>query len=101
MAGQRMLWHSTAISGPFIAERIRRVLDLPAAERVKPLAKAVRVILLSAGITSLWISTAVKIGSAVGAQSTTPSDVADGYQLGFLGDGGLPDQTYASGDQRD
>ena len=39
ISGNRLIWHSAAMSGPVVAQRIRRVLDLSTAERLKPLGR--------------------------------------------------------------
>ena len=37
--GNRLVWHTAAMSGPVVAQRIRRVLDVRGANRLQPLGK--------------------------------------------------------------
>ena len=70
--GNRLLWMSAAMSGPVVAERIRRVLDIRTMERLKPLGKIGRAMLLFAGAMLIWISTAVDVPRLV-AQTNGPA----------------------------
>ncbi|MGP0070782.1 MAG: TonB family protein [Bryobacteraceae bacterium] len=70
--GNRLLWHAAAMSGPVVAERIRRVLDIRTMERLKPLGKIGRAMLLFAGAMLIWISTAVDVPRLV-AQTNGPA----------------------------
>jgi beta-lactamase regulating signal transducer with metallopeptidase domain len=65
----RLIWHSAAMSGPVVAERIRRVLDVRTVQRLKPLGIAGRAMLLSLGAALLWISTAVDVPKLVAGQT--------------------------------
>ena len=89
----RLRWHSAAMSGPVVAQRIRRVLDLGTTERIKPLGRIGRALVLSTGAALIWISTAVDIRSVAAAQANRVANVQDGSQFGFLADGGSPDST--------
>jgi beta-lactamase regulating signal transducer with metallopeptidase domain len=68
-AGNRLIWHSAAMSGPVVAERIRRVLDVRTVERLKPLGIAGRAMLLCLGATLIWISTAVDVPRLIAGQA--------------------------------
>jgi hypothetical protein len=60
-AGNRLIWHSAAMSGPVVAERIWRVLDVRTVERLKPLGKIGRAMLLFSGAILIWFSTTVDV----------------------------------------
>jgi TonB family protein len=77
--GTRLIWHSAAMSGPVVAQRIRRVLNVRTAERLKPLGRIGRATLVAIGVTLIWISTAVDVPSIVAQQangSTGPKTFA-------------------------
>jgi TonB family protein len=65
----RLIWHSAAMGGPVVAERIRRVLDVRTVERLKPLGKLGRAMLLSLGAILIWISIAVDVRTLVAGQA--------------------------------
>jgi TonB family protein len=67
--GSRLVWHS-AMTGPVVAERIRRILDMRTAERLKPLGRLGWATLVSVGVTLIWISTAVDVPRLVAGQSS-------------------------------
>jgi beta-lactamase regulating signal transducer with metallopeptidase domain len=64
----RLIFNSAAMSGPVVAKRIRRVLDMRAMDRLKPLGKIGHAILLCLGATLVWISTAVDVPRLVAGQ---------------------------------
>jgi TonB family protein len=70
--GNRLIWHSAAIGGPVVAQRIRRVLDVRTVERLKPLGKFGSAVLMFLGATLIWISTTVNVPRLVAGQ-TKPS----------------------------
>jgi putative ABC transport system permease protein len=71
----RLIWHSAAMSGPVVVERIRRILDMRTGERLKPIGKLGRALLACLGATLLWISTAVEIPSLAARQSNSSAVV--------------------------
>jgi hypothetical protein len=79
--GNRLIWHSAAMSGPVVAERIRRVLDVRTPRRLKPIGKIGRALLLCSGAMLIWISTAVDVRS-LAAQTKSPD--AGGFAFGRL-----------------
>jgi beta-lactamase regulating signal transducer with metallopeptidase domain len=76
--GGRLIWHSAAISGPVIAQRIRRVLDVRTAERLRPLGRIGWTTLVAVGVTLIWISTAVDVPRLVAGQAIGPA-TAQGF----------------------
>ncbi len=72
-AGNRLMWHAAAMSGPVVAERIRRVLDVRTVERLKPLGNLGRAMLLALGATLIWISTAVDVPRVAAGQANAPA----------------------------
>ena len=70
-AGSRLILHSAAMGGPVVARRIRRILDVRAIERLKPLSKIGRAILLCLGAALIWMTTAVDVPRLV-AQTNRP-----------------------------
>jgi TonB family protein len=72
-AGSRLIWHSAAMSGPVVAQRIRRVLDVRTADRLKPLGKIGRAMLVSVGAMLIWISTTVDVRTLVAGQANGPA----------------------------
>jgi beta-lactamase regulating signal transducer with metallopeptidase domain len=68
-AGNRLIWHSAAMSGPVIAQRIRRVLDVRTVVRLKPLGRIGRALLVSVGAMLIWISTAVDVSRLAAGQA--------------------------------
>ena len=73
--GRRLIWHSAAMSGPVVAQRIRRVLDVRTVERLKPLGRIGWATLVSVGVMLLWISTAVDVPRLVAGQAKGPAGV--------------------------
>jgi TonB family protein len=73
--GGRLIWHSAAMRGPVVAERIRRVLDVPSVERLKPIGKIGRALLLCFGASLLWISTAIDVPRLVAGQANSAPGV--------------------------
>ncbi len=71
--GNRLIWHSAAMSGPVVAQRIRRVLDLRTLDRLRPLGNIARATLLCFGATSMWFSTAVDVPRLVAGQTNPPA----------------------------
>lgn len=71
--GNRLIWNAAAMSGPVVAQRIRRVLDVRTAERLKPIGMACRALLLSVGAMLIWISTAVDVPRLVAGQANGPA----------------------------
>jgi beta-lactamase regulating signal transducer with metallopeptidase domain len=71
-AGHRVVWNAAAMSGPVVAQRIRRVLRVRTPERIKPMGVIGRAVLLSLGAMLIWISTAVDVPKLVAGQ-TNPS----------------------------
>jgi TonB family protein len=71
--GNRLIWNSAAMSGPVVAQRIRRVLNVRTAERLKPLGKIGRVMLVAVGAMLIWISTAVDVPRLVAGQANGPA----------------------------
>jgi len=67
--GGRLIWHSAAMSGPVVAQRIRRVIDVRTAERLKPLGRIGWATLVFVGVTLIWISTAVDVPRLVAGQA--------------------------------
>ena len=67
-AGNRLIWHSAAMGGPVVAQRIRRVLDVRTVERLRPLGKIARTMLVSVGAMLIWISTAVDVRTLAAGQ---------------------------------
>jgi protein TonB len=61
------------MSGPVVAQRIRRVLAVRAMDRLKPLGKVGRATLLCLGATLIWISTAVDVPSLAAGQTNPPA----------------------------
>jgi TonB family protein len=76
--GRRLIWHSAAMSGPVVAQRIRRVLDVRTVDRLKPLGGIGWATLVSVGVTLIWISTAIDVPRLVAGQANSPSDVKAG-----------------------
>jgi beta-lactamase regulating signal transducer with metallopeptidase domain len=76
--GSRLIWHAAAMSGPVVAERIRRVLDVPTVERLKPIGKIGRALFVCFGATLLWISTAVDVPRLVAGQANGLAGVKAG-----------------------
>src|ERR1700733_2457429 len=72
-AGNRLIWHSAAMSGPVVAQRIRRVLDVHTLERLRPLGKMGRATLVAVGAMLIWISTAIDVPRLVAAQAEAPA----------------------------
>jgi beta-lactamase regulating signal transducer with metallopeptidase domain len=72
-AGNRLIWHSAAMSGPVVAQRVRRVLDVRTVERLKPLGKIGRAMLVSVGAMLIWISTAVDVPRLAAGQANGPA----------------------------
>jgi TonB family protein len=64
----RLNWYSAAMSGPVVAQRIRRVLDVRTAKRLKPLGKIGRALLVSVGAMLIWISTTVDVRTLAAGQ---------------------------------
>jgi TonB family protein len=81
--GGRLIWHSAAMSGPVVAQRIRRVLDVRTAERLKPLGRIGWATLVSVGVTLIWISTAVDVPRLVAGQANGSAGASE-PQLPFL-----------------
>jgi len=73
--GNRLIWHLAAMSGPVVAQRIRRVLDLSNVNRLKPLGKIGRAMLVCLGATLIWISTAVDVPSLAAGQANRPAEL--------------------------
>lgn len=71
--GNRLVWNSAAMSGPVVVRRIRRVLDARTMDRVKPLGRLGRSILLCLGATLILVSTAMHVPPLIGGQSTVSS----------------------------
>jgi TonB family protein len=71
--GGRLIWHSAAMSGPVVAQRIRRVLELRTADRLRPLGNIARATLLCFGATLIWFSTAVDVPRLVAGQTNPPA----------------------------
>jgi TonB family protein len=71
-AGHRLVWNSPAMSGPVVAQRIRRVLRVRTPKGLKPLGMIGRALLLTVGAMLIWISTAVDVPKLVAGQ-TNPS----------------------------
>ncbi len=67
--GSRLIWHSSAMSGPVVAQRIRRVLNVRTPERLKPLGIIGRAILLTLGAVLICISTTVDVPKLVAGQA--------------------------------
>jgi len=74
-AGSRLIWHSAAMSGPIVAQRIRRVLNVRTVERLKPLGTIGRASLLALGAALIWISTAVDVPRLVAGQTNRAGSV--------------------------
>ena len=72
-AGNRLIWHSAAMSGPVVAQRIRRVLDVRTADRLKPLGRMGWAALVSFGVALIWISTAIDVPRLVAGQANGPA----------------------------
>ena len=70
-AGNRLIWHSAAMSGPVVAQRVRRVLDVRTVERLKPVGKIGRAMLVSAGATLIWISITVDVRTLAAGQANS------------------------------
>ncbi len=68
-AGNRLIWNSAAMSGPVVAQRIRRVLDVRTVQRLKPLGKVGRAMLVSLGLMLIWISTTVDVRTLAAGQA--------------------------------
>ncbi len=71
--GRRLIWHSAAMSGPVVAQRIRRVLDVRRVERLRPLGKIGRALLVSLGAMLIWISTTVDVRTLAAGQANGPA----------------------------
>ena len=71
--GRRLIWNSAAMSGPVVAERIRRVLNIQTTGRLRPLGKAGFAMLLSVGVTLIWISTAIDVPRLSAGQANGPA----------------------------
>ncbi len=71
--GNRLVWNSAAMSGPVVARRIRRVLDARTMDRLKPLGRLGRSILLCLGATLILVSTAMHVPPLIAGQSTVSS----------------------------
>jgi beta-lactamase regulating signal transducer with metallopeptidase domain len=78
--GNRLIWNSVAMSGPVVAERIRRVLNIRTVERLKPLGIVGRAVLLCLGAMLIWTTTAVDVPRLTAGQTDpmriTSEDVA-------------------------
>jgi TonB family protein len=70
--GSRLIWHS-AMTGPVVGDRIRRVLEVSTVERLKPFGKIARALLVCLGATLLWISTAIDAPRLAGGQANSSS----------------------------
>jgi TonB family protein len=78
----RLMWHSAAMSGPVIARRIRRVLELRTPKRLKPLSGIGWATLVSVGVMLIWISTAFDVPRLVAGQANGPaSDKKFAWQM--------------------
>jgi TonB family protein len=77
-SGNRLIWHSAAMSGPVVARRIRRVLDVRTPEGLKPLGRTSWATLVSVGVTLIWISTAIDVPRLVAGQANGAA-VAKGF----------------------
>ena len=66
--GNRLVWHAAAMSGPVVAQRIRRVLDVRGAERLRPLGTIGRAMVLSLGAMLIWISATVDVRTLAAGQ---------------------------------
>jgi TonB family protein len=77
--GNRLIWHSAAMSGPVVAERIRRVLDVSTAKRLKPLGKIGGALLVSLGAMLIWIATAVDVPGLAAGQANNLAGVDTGW----------------------
>ncbi len=75
--GNRLIWNSAAMSGPVVALRIRRVLDVRTVERLRPLGKISRALLVSAGAILIWISTTVDVRTLAAGQANGPEGVKE------------------------
>ena len=67
--GGRLIWHSAAMSGPVVAQRVRRVLDVRTIERLQPLGRIGWTTLVAVGVMLIWISTAVDVPRLVAGQA--------------------------------
>jgi beta-lactamase regulating signal transducer with metallopeptidase domain len=76
-AGNRLIWNSAAISGPVVAQRIRRVLDMRTVERLKPLGKTGRAMLVSLGLMLIWISTTLDVRTLAAGQANGTGGVKE------------------------
>src|SRR6202034_3105750 len=76
--GARLIWHSAAMSGPVVAQRVRRVLEVPTVERLRPLGRIGWTTLVAVGVTLIWISTAVDVPRLVAGQANGPTS-AQGF----------------------
>ena len=72
--GNRLVWNSAAMSGPVVARRIRRVLDVRTMDRLKPLGRLGRAIVLCLGATLIWVSTAVHVPRLMAGQNNPPAN---------------------------
>jgi TonB family protein len=73
-AGNRLIWHSSAMSGPVVAQRIRRVLKVRTPDRLKPQGMIGRMVLLSLGAILIWVSTTVDVPRLVAGQTNSEAD---------------------------
>jgi TonB family protein len=69
----RLIWNAAAMSGPVVAQRIRRVLKLRTAQRLKPLGRIGWATLVSIGVALIWISTAIDVPRLVAGQESVPT----------------------------
>ncbi len=68
-SGSRLVWNAAAMSGPVIAHRIRRVLDLHT-HHIKPLGKAASAMLLSAGAALILLVSFIDVRTLSGQPTT-------------------------------
>ena len=76
-AGNRLIWNSAAMSGPVVAQRIRRVLDTRTVERLRPLGRIGRAMLVSLGAMLIWISTTVDVRTLAAGQANGTADAKE------------------------
>lgn len=73
-SGSRLAWHfrawnSVAMTGPVVAQRIRRVLSLDNLDRLKPLGAASRALLMAASAALILLTTAVDVNTLSAGQT--------------------------------
>ena len=83
----RLVWHTSAMNGPLLGHRIRRVMDPLARDRVKRLGKAAWTTLAATAVLLVGVCIAVDFQGAARAQATRPAAVDDGSHLGFYSEG--------------